>query len=227
LRIFQIYFHESQRAQLDYVPYFNSASDCTVYFESSVIKRLVESGAHAGSDYFGVVSHQLREKLRYTADAWRNNGEIANTSVRAFTPEDFEQELRSRSPDAMSFQRHVPHDPITLADRFHPNFSHHFRRVMSAIGYGWTPTPFATVFYFNYFVAKADVYERYVREMLAPAMSVMDHMPELMGNSHYPNPLPEPLRASFGVPFYPYHPFLCERLFSYFAHLHGLKCAEY
>jgi len=31
----------------------------------------------------------------------------------------------------------------------------------------------------------------------------------------------------FGTPFYPYHPFLCERFFSYFAHLHRLDCAHF
>jgi hypothetical protein len=223
MKIFQVYFDDSQQADLDYVPLRND--DCTVYFESAVIKRLVEAGAHAGDDYFGVVSHQLRSKIRYTRDRWA--GEIANVSTRAFSPEAFAAEIARAAPDVMGFQTHVPHDPVAVADRFHPGFARHFQHIMGAIGYGWTPTVFAHVFYFNHFVATPAVYERYVAEMLAPAMAVMDHMPELMQDSRYPHPLPAPLQARFGIPHYPFHPFLCERFFSYFAHLHRLRCAQY
>ena len=223
MKVFQVYFGESQRVGLDYEPLRND--DCTVYFESELIRKLIESGAHTGHDYFGVVSHQLRSKLGYTRERWV--GEIANVSKRAFSPEAFAVELQRAAPDVMGFQTHVPHDPVSVAERFHPGFAHHFRHIMAAIGYGWEPTVFEHVFYFNHFVATPAVYERYVEEMLAPAMEVMDHMPELMHDSRYPNPLPEPLKARFGVPHYPFHPFLCERFFSYFAHLHGLRCAHY
>jgi hypothetical protein len=223
LKVFQIYFDESQRAGLDYESLRND--DCTVYFESSVIRQLVESGAHAGHDYFGVVSHQLRSKLDYTRDRWA--GEIANVSTRAFSPAAFEVEVQRAAPDVMGFQTHPPHDPVSLADRFHPGFAAHFRNIMAAIGYGWEPTVFEHVFYFNYFVARPAIYERYVTEMLAPAMAIMDRMPELMQDSRYPRPLPVALQARFGVPHYPFHPFLCERFFSYFAHMNRLRCATY
>jgi len=62
--------------------------------------------------------------------------------------------------------------------------------------------------------------------VLAPAMAVMDQMPELMQNSGY-SALPDRLAARFGVPHYPYHSFLCERFFSYFAHLNNLTCGHY
>jgi hypothetical protein len=223
VKIFQIYFDDAHVAGLDYTPYRND--DCTVYFENSVIKRLVESGAHEGSDYFGVVSYKLREKLEYTKTHWADTP-IGNRSSRKFTPADFEAELLRVQPDAMSFQRHPPHDPVSLANHFHPNFATYFARIMAAIGYDWKPTVFLDIFYFNYFVAKSSIYERYVREMLAPAMAVMDQMPELMGSSSY-SVLPARLAARFGVPHYPYHSFLCERFFSYFAYLNGLNCAHY
>jgi hypothetical protein len=225
MKIYQIYFDDNQIPGLDYIPYLNDA--CTVYFENSVIRLLVDARAHHDTDYFGVVSHQLRSKLLYTKDAWAAGGAIANISTQAFTVDAFNDAVSTRLPDAMSFQTHVPHDPITLADLFHPHLSRHFQNIMKAIGYDWTPTTFEHVFYFNYFVAKPTIYERYVTEMLAPAMDVMAHMPELMTNSNYPYPLPEPLRMRFGIPFYPYHPFLCERFFSYFAHLHRLDCAHF
>ncbi len=224
VKVFQIYFEDGQAAALDYIPYRND--DCTIYFENSVIRSLIESGAHEGSDYFGVVSHRLRDKLATTRTFWRGTP-IGNLSDRTFTPGDFEAELLGARPDAMGFQHHPPHDPVTLANQFHPNFSDHFARVMAAIGYRWTPTVFEHVFYFNHLVATPAVYERYVKEMLAPAMAAMDAMPELMQDSRYGSGLPAPLRARFGIAHYPYHPFLCERFFSYFAHLNKLSCAHY
>ena len=146
MKVFQIYFDDSQQAGLDYIPYRND--DCTVYFENSVIKNLVESGAHEGCDYFGVVSYRLRAKLAWTRSHWRHSA-IWNVSNRTFTPGDFEAELLRRAPDAMSFQQHIPHDPVTLANHFHQNFSDYFARVMAAIGYPWRPTVFDDIFYFT------------------------------------------------------------------------------
>jgi hypothetical protein len=224
VKVFQIYFEDGQAAGLDYIPFRND--DCTVYFENSVIKSLLESGAHEGSDYFGVVSYRLRHKLEWARSYWRGTP-IANLSTRTFAPGDFEAELLRARPDVMSFQTHAPHDPVMLAEQFHPGFCQHFRNIMTALGYGWSPTVFEHVFYFNFFVATPAVYERYVKEMLAPAMAVMDRMPELMHPSMYPAALPDHLRARFGIAHYPFHTFLCERFFSYFAHVNRLNCAHY
>jgi hypothetical protein len=225
LKIFQIYFAEAQKGILDYKPYLNA--DCTPFFENSVIADLVGQGAHRGSDYFGVVSHSLREKVNAMRTGWRVHPDIAGVSPEDFSVERFAHRLDAVRPDAMSFQRHVPHDPVATADRFHPNFSAYFAAILGRIGYQWKPTTFEHVFYCNYFVAKADIYQRYVTEMLVPAMSIMRTMPELMGHAGYPHGLPQDLQVKFGVAHYPYHPFLCERFFSYFAHLHGLRCAHY
>ena len=227
MKVFQIYFDQSQIEQLEpgYIPYFNQT--CTKYFESKVILDLVTQGEHKDTDYFGVVSYKLRQKLGYMKENWKNNKNIANTSVNEFTPDKFEEELLKHRPDAMSFQRHAPHDPIIVADRFHPGFRKYWSYIMDQIGYRWVPTRFENIFYCNYFVATPYWYERYVNEMLAPAMEVMIGMPELDNNSSYPQPLPENLRAQFGLLHYPFHAFICERFFSYFAHIHNLNCKHY
>jgi hypothetical protein len=62
---------------------------------------------------------------------------------------------------------------------------------------------------------------------LEPAMEVMETMPELMQNSGYPKVLPEHLQRQWGINYYPYHTFLCERMFSFYAHLNKLKCLHY
>jgi hypothetical protein len=225
INIYQIYFKEDQVPRLDYTPFYNS--DCTVFFENSVIKQLIQEKKHHDSEYFGVVSYKLREKIGETLTHWKGNKNIANTSLNKFTPEQFEHELLKGKPDAMSFQRHLPHDSISYANKFHPGFSKYFAEILKRVGYHWSPMHLNNVFYCNYFVAKSTIYEKYINEMLTPAMEVMESMPELMNNSHYPHKLPKQLQEKFGISHYPFHPFLCERMFSYFAHIHNLKCLHY
>ena len=223
LKIYQIYYDKSHLSKLDYEPYLND--DCTVYFESKVMVDLINEGAHSEFGYFGVVSHKLREKVSISKSYSIPN--IANKSVSEFTPEMFEHELWKNTPDVLSFQRHMPHDPITFAENFHPRLSEFFKKIMTEIGYNWTPAVFQNIFYCNYFVAQSAIYEHFVKTMLEPAMEVMDHMPELNNNSGYPKPLPDHLRVKFGFNHYPYHAFICERMFSYYAHINKLECLHY
>lgn len=227
MKIFQIYFDESQAANLEptYTPVFNV--DCTVFFENEVIRGLIESKLHIGHDYFGVVSYKLKQKLAYIKDNWKNNKNIANQSTTEFTPELFEKELYKHTPDVMSFQRHMPHDPISVATKFHPRFMEFWQRIIMEIGYDWKPEIYQDPIYCNYFVARSEIYEEFVKDMLIPAMDFMKTMPALYENSHYPHPLPENLHSKFNVQHWPYHPFICERMFTFFVHIRKLKCLHY
>lgn len=228
LTVYQIYFHPDQLATLEqeYIPYYNN--DCTVFFENDIIRKLITEQKHIGSEYFGVVSHKLREKIGdIMKTKWAGHPNISNHSTNEFTPELFEAELEKHRPDVMSFQRHHRHDPISFADKFHPYFSAYFKIIMDKIGYAWKPTNLEDVFYCNFFVAKCSIYERFVMDMLGPAIDVMKNMESLNRNSHYPHALPEELKTKFNLDHYPYHPFLCERMFSYYVSLHGLKALHY
>lgn len=211
---------------MHYIPYKNE--NCSVFFESEVIRNLIETGSHLDAEYFGVVSYKLKQKLSYIMkEKWASMPNISNHSTNEFTPELFEAALLDKKPDIMSFQRHMPHDPIMVADRFHPNFSQYFKEIMLKIGYKWEPTHFENVFYCNYFVAKSEIYKKFAQEMLIPAMEIMKNMPELMENSGYPMKLPDNLKQSFCINHYPYHAFICERMISYFVHLHQFKTLHY
>lgn len=227
MKVYQIYFDPAHVDQLEPEFHWYPNEACTVYFENSVIRKLVEDDAHKNAFYFGVVSYQLRSKIGFTKENWKNNPNIHNKSTQEFTPTEFKRQLYQGMPDAMSFQRHVGHDTVLTAEGFHPGFMKHWKEVMSRIGYFWEPTRIENIFYCNYFVARTDLYERYVKEMLAPAMDVMDTMEQLWEPCRYPKPLPEALRKRFAVDHYTFHAFLCERMFSYFAHIHNLKCLHY
>lgn len=212
LQAYQIYYREDQLAGLDYTPYLNET--CTPFFENSVIRSLIESGAADDCTYFAVLSHKLREKIGI-GKRW--SGAIANKSDQPFSPELFESLLRKHHPAVMSFQRHMPHDPVQYADKFHPRLSQLFAHIMGKIGYTWRPEHKQGI-YSNFFTAEAHIYKQYVAEMLAPAMDVMADMPELWENSMYGH-LPEHLAQAWGVRHYPYHTFVCERMISYFCHI--------
>lgn len=227
MRIFQIYFKEEQKELLEEgcVPIFNE--DCTVFFESQVIRDLCESGAFIGADYVGVISYSLRKKLGTMKTEWANHPNIANNSVQEFSMQIYREELYKHRPDIFSFQRHGGHDPITLGETFHKGFIKYWNHILGEIGFNWTPQYYNDIFYCNFFTARGDIYQDFVEGLLAPAMDVMKQMPELMGNSGYPKPLPNDLKTKWGINHYPYHSFLCERLMSFYCHNYKLKALHY
>lgn len=229
LRVFQIYFKEEHLTRLEpqFKPFHNKLEDTTVFLESEVIRTLIESNAHIGATYFGVVAYKLREKLGFTKENWKNNKNIANISTQEFTVEEFTNQVYEMQPDVMSFQRHKAHDTVSVANGFHPGFKDFWTIIMSRIGIDWKPMVYQNVFYCNYFVARSEIYERFVKEFLAPAMNVMKTMPELYRYCNYPEPFPDHLKKQLAVDHWTFHPFLCERMFTHFAHMHKLNCLHY
>lgn len=209
--IYQIYFDDIQLGKIEFIPYKNE--NCTIFFENSAIIDLIRNNKHRDSRYFGVFSYQVRNKTR-----------LINRNKMEFNKDSILLNMESLEHDIIYSQQNPPHDIISYANRFHPNFSKYFKEVMNRVGYDWKPTILNNVILCNFFTAKSEIYQRYVDEMLSPAMGEMINIPELMDDSKYQKKLPERLRKSFGINHYPYHPFICERMISYFIHIHNLKC---
>src|SRR6478736_9854154 len=180
MKVVQIYFDQSQIDKLEpgFIPYFNEK--CTVWFENQVIRELIEKGEHIDSNYFGVCSYNMRDKHHLMKKRWNTVLGIRNESDREISYESLYFECLKENPDALSFQTHAPHDPIAFANRVHPRFLVFWTHILESIGYKWEPTEYKNVFYCNYMVAKRNIYEKYVTEMLIPAMEVMKSIPELM-----------------------------------------------
>lgn len=226
LKVHQIYFEESQKAILEpnYIPYDNS-SKCTIWFENTPIKDLIFEGAHLESEYWGVISYNLRNKLSQTKK-WQEVF-AKNHSVKDFSSTEFEQILLDQKPDVMSFCLHPAQDQVRVGEKYHPKFVVYWKYIMDQIGYPWVPEVWLWISYCQFHVAKSKIYERYVFEMLVPAMKVMEGMPELMEPSLYNKPYPERLQKETGVDHWTYHAFLCERMMSFFVHIHSLKGISY
>ncbi len=208
LKIYQIHYKPEQDLHPNFIPYDNT-NRCTVFFENSVIKELIEEGKHKDCEYFGVVSARFSEK------------------VHNFDYDKFCAILKDKNPDIMAFVRMKPPTDksfLEFTSRFHPYFKVYFERVFQRAGFPVLEYIHEPV-YFNYFVAQSDIYEQYIKEMLIPCMEVMKDMPELFMNSNYKKGLPftEETKKSTGIDYYPYHPFICERFFSYYVQLKGLR----
>lgn len=213
LNIYQIYYQGIDPTTLDYTPYLNEV--CTPYFENSVIRTLVEQGKHREGQYFGVVSHKLRQKTGGSVFA-----RIGTTKGVPFSPEAFEAYVMKHRPDICCFNTNGAHNPVALANRFHPNFEVIMRKILTKIKYSVNLRHIPKPIYFNHFVATPHIWDKYTSELLFPAMDIMESDDEIRQlvwkNSNYPNPLPQHLAQAWGVNYYPYHTFICERLINVF-----------
>lgn len=218
VRIFQIGYRPDHAKTAEW-EYIDNSHDCTVYFENSIISRLISEGQHLQCQYFGVVSHKLQHNINTSRRGPRVN-------MDRWDKGEFERRLNESNADVFGFLEYMPHDPVRYFLAVHPQLPFYFREVTDRLAFSPMyngATKMRHVFYSNSFVAKPHIYERYVQEFLNPAMKIMDEMPELMQDSGYPIELPDALKKKWGIGWFPLHTFICERLFSYWVHLQGDK----
>lgn len=219
-RLRAITFDEQSRAStpLWATPYDNRKG-LTVYFENSVIRKLVSEGDHLGTKLYGVVSWKFWQGL----NIWRTARRL---SPDPGTYNTFLDGIREPC-DIMLLRRYEPSkmqlvDPVKQADTYHPGFSEIFWAALEHLGIS-TDTKCWTVIYSNCFMARPEVYEDYVRNWLAPFMDFLDSDATIKGrsvrelayaDSGYKKKAmySERLKEETGYPYYTYHTFLCERL---------------
>jgi len=218
LKIYQIYFDDKSKAGCypEWNHYDNSEK-LTEYFENSVIVDLINSGAHKDANYFGVFSHDIKREMVFKEWVGENN-------KLAFSPNALDQMVSVfyKGVEVFGFQsRRKQTNIIFQAERYHPGFVKYMEKVLSETGFlDSIPNKLNHIILFNHFIMKSEIYEQYVKELLIPAMDVMRGMPELFDNAKYIKPLPQERKdrfmKAFGKDYYPYHPFICERLPSLF-----------
>ena len=211
--IFQIHYDERSRNALDpcFEPYEHTELDAG--FESSVIARLVSEGRHGSADYVGVFSWRFAAKIP-----------IGTPRLLAQLADD------AGAADAYAFFGRVVDRRIWLtAERKHPGILNAAALLLDRLGVWIAPAAIdAPVVYQHHVICRAHLYERFVRELLAPALSAMarkdDHelQRRLSVDAGYQDPrFPGTrLRSLFGRPHFTLHPFVAERLFSTWLALH-------
>lgn len=211
MKVYQIYYDDASKAncEAEYIHYLND--NCTPFFENEVIRTLVLAGKHKEANYFGVVSHKLRQKTA-------NSVVFRRSQTREFSPQAFSDFVQRSQAQIVSYNKNPKHDVCQLANRFHPNFSHIMKQLLQGLPYQIRACN--TPIYFNHFVAKPEIWEEYTSTLLFPVMGRMESdeviKKQLWQNSQYPAQLPIHLQKKWNVNYFPYHSFICERLISIF-----------
>jgi hypothetical protein len=207
LLVYQVYYDARSARCLDpwYTPHHNVRVG--PFFESAVIVDLLAAGRHMGADYFGVLSWKFAAKIPLDARA-----------IAARIQRD-----RCAADVYSFFGRVREHGLWALAEHKHPGILSVATLLMQRLGItvdlGRLQAP---IVYQNHFLCRAALYDRFNRELLAPALRAMaddadiDLQTLLLQDAGYRDPRVPPSRLVeiFGRPHFCLHPFVAERLFS-------------
>jgi hypothetical protein len=216
-KIIQIYYDDASKEACypETEHYHNEV--CTPFFENDLIIKFINEGRHKGFEYFGVFSGHFKNKMIHSREG------------RKLTPDYIIEKLDT---DIVSFfAYHKNKNVVNKAEVFHPGFKRALNNILNRIGFDVDleeNTRFTV--YQNHFIARSHIYEQYVKELLEPAVNEMrnENNKELQNiiwqdsNYHKKTTMPEKLKKELGVPYYPYHTFICERLFSIFLNKYSL-----
>lgn len=208
----QIYYADYQKEFLLPIakPYYNP--NLTIFFENSVIKELV---MQTTATKVGVISWKLYQKLRW------------NLGKPRFTHEITEEVINSEY-DVLPFTRNSEqHKTLEALEMWHPGSVSLLTKIVEGIGKKMPSQVWPSI-YQNAFMAKTEIYQDYVTDYLSPAMDLIQNDAEIYrlatADSNYTNltkkdcASAEELQAKIGMPYYPFIPFILERLFSIYIH---------
>jgi hypothetical protein len=209
LNFYQIYYDDSQLAELYpfAIPYKNETLHTS--FENSVIQTLVPQST---ADLISVCSWRLRQKRE---DMWvlKDKG----LSYEKITKEDYDVAvLTPRSPS---------HKPLHMASMWHGKaWDDAISDLRSFIK---IPRELSKAIYENHFIATRSVYHAYVADCLSPVMEYCRTREVYYADSGYARRKTPEERDRYyhttGRRDWPIMPFILERLFSIWIHGKQLK----
>lgn len=187
------------------------------FFENRVMVDAIQDDLHLDAEYFAVLSHKFFN-------------DTINKELLPITKTEIESALGDT--DVISFFGYQTNNQMFLhAEKVHKGIDVCFRELFKLLGLMYYPLEqFRFVVYRNAFFARWDVYERYVNEMLKPCIELMSDRKNdklyqaIWQDSRYPYQerrfsVHPNLRQKFvhdmGVPYYPFHTFVLERMFPY------------
>lgn len=188
------------------------------WFENSVIRSLHGTARPAWeqADYVGVLSHKITAKTGVTPADWAA--------------------LMQQHPGLDTYWAGDPpthYNHFELACHFHGQLRELCEAVFPHLEWGeFDPTVKFPSVYCNYWLARPEIFDRYVTEVLVPVMDLIDTDPNLRAiamtqTSYITGNVPLPiLKKLTGHPWYTCHTFLVERLFGYWATLNGLTAGR-
>jgi hypothetical protein len=217
--IYQCFYRDQYKERLDpgFIPYFNDR--ISRFFENDVIVALVDEKKHSASDYFGVFSWRFSEKIPLRSEVIFDL--MAEDGYEADVYTFFEGTHRGLGE--------VGYNTWTYGECSHPGLIEAGEALMNRLGirvdFRHLPAP---IIYQNHFICRSELYERYVRELLAPAIQTMNDVTDrdiqdLVGRDAQYIARSDTAAQVFGRPYFSLEPFICERLFSVWAALQSLE----
>lgn len=212
IKLFQVYYDEETKKELDpqCTPYFNQK--CNKYFENQVIVDIFDAGLMNNSKYFGILSWRVKDKI--------HTGKLPN----------MQQVINFNSKcDYYYIAQFVVHPWKQINEAYgdHTSFTELILEKM-----GWKINLLELKMQsilFNYQICRTELYREYITTFLKPFMQLLESneikglQEWLLKGSHYTRPNKplshERLIEICGVPYYPKNTFICERLFATFAAL--------
>lgn len=210
VNIHQIYFDDHTKNHCDTAwNWVDNSENLNEFFENQVISDLIEQNEHRKEEYFGVFSHDVNGSVNFKEDGLR------------FTPINLERIISKYKVDVFSFQkRRQQENIVTQSENYHPGYLNIMNQVLDHCGYT-LPHRLDKIILFNLMVCTGDFWQAYYDDMLKPAMEILKEIPEAYEDSKYHligKPM-DPIKSrrfvkAFGKDYYPFHPFICERLAS-------------
>lgn len=217
LNFFQIYYDDAQKDSLyDFsTPYKNET--LTDYFENEVISRLVPNSQ---ADLISVCSWRLKQK----------RGDCYRLPDKTLTKEKI---LNADFDVAILTPRHPNHKPLLMAHEWHGKawddaftvLKEFLKSDLNTI----VPDELTHTIYENHFIAKAEIYKRYVKEYLLPCMAFIDSVQGVfkadagyLSKKRNTNEV-KAYQEKSGRQDWPITPFILERLFSIYCEGKGFK----
>lgn len=207
--IYQIYYDEKQRSKLlPYsIPYYNEG--LTIFFENDCIVKLVKD---CTSEKVGVVSWKLSDKMR------------KHHLEGLMTKKDSDYQVLSLTRNSSR------HSMLAMANAWHPHFKSTIELLWGKLGYKM-PGEAKHPIYQNHYIAKTDIYKRYVNEFLSPAIDLIEKDEELHSAMIKPSGYGrlnrhadlKSVRNKLNMDEYPLAPFILERCPSLWFTLHRIN----
>lgn len=214
LDFYQIVYDEAQKEHCYPFAKIHYNETLTDYFENEVIRNLVP---HSQAELISVCSWRLAKK----------RGDCYRLPDKGLT----EQKIMDTDFDvAILTPRAASHKPLLMAGEWHGEAWHKafavFKPFLKSIGIN-VPEELTYAIYENHFIAKGELYKRYVSECLTPSIAFMDKEEIFKIDSGYINKKRQPeikdYQMKSGRYDWPISTFVLERLFSIWIEGKGLK----
>lgn len=203
IKLFSITYDENQVAE--YTPYMNwrkEVKDDSIYFEYPCICDIIDNKLEEKDAYLGVFSWKLSQKTGFTKN-------ILLKSLKHYNYQDYD--VINLSPK----YRDLENNYLNWSNLYHPTFLDKFTKLCKHLGLEVKEPE--NVIFSNQFIAKKEVYTKFVTEVIKPTIQYLktEMLEEGMENAKYSVGLnEEECLKHFGLSYYPLASFLPERLIS-------------